>query len=502
MPTIRVLAEPCVPLGPEATGADALARFQSEPNCLVLPVVDHGRPLGLIERDAFLVKAADAQTGAQLLASPAGGLVADEPLIVEADVQMAAISSGDSSQRPEDLRRGFIVTDKGYYLGVGCGLSLLMFASRQTRPQPRGLDLKAISQAVEEVRTPLGGIIAVADLLKRQPLNGDARAYVQTIVDAAESAQRIALNNLDLVRIRAGDLNLKPQITVLREVVDEVQQAWRAAAARDSITLIASYEGDTELAAEVDSARLQQVLNCLVAEALRYAREGVVECGLRASLTGKQVILRASVRHNGAMPGEGHPDSSGVSLSREIIAAMGSQLLVERHPGKGATVAFELELPAAKVEAQPAGNVAALAELELQSQPHILIVDDNATNRVVAQALCEMFGCTSECAEDGQEALEIVQLRGFDLILMDIKMPRMDGVQATQAIRALPGAVGRTPIIALTANADPDDAAHYLSVGMAAVVEKPIKPERLRQAMNAALQAPEVAQQPAARKAG
>ena len=134
----------------------------------------------------------------------------------------------------------------------------------------------------------------------------------------------------------------------------------------------------------------------------------------------------------------------------------------------------------------------------MTSSPHILIVDDNATNRVVAQALCEMFGCTSETAEDGVEAVEAVQERKFDLVLMDIKMPRMDGVQATQAIRALDGPVSAIPIVALTANADPDDARKYLASGMAAVVEKPIKPERLRMAMNTALgQAATAAEAPA-----
>ena len=99
-----------------------------------------------------------------------------------------------------------------------------------------------------------------------------------------------------------------------------------------------------------------------------------------------------------------------------------------------------------------------------------------------------MFVCNSETAEDGVEALAAVQERQFDLVLMDIKMPRMDGVQATQAIRALDGPVGSIPIVALTANADPEDAKKYLATGMAAVVEKPIKPERLRMAMNAALE--------------
>jgi CheY-like chemotaxis protein len=110
---------------------------------------------------------------------------------------------------------------------------------------------------------------------------------------------------------------------------------------------------------------------------------------------------------------------------------------------------------------------------------HILIVDDNATNRMVAEALCEMFDCTSEQVADGVEAVEAAKSGRFDLILMDIKMPRMDGVTATRAIRELPGRAGSAPIVALTANADPNDVATYIAAGMQDVVEKPIKPERL-----------------------
>ena len=111
------------------------------------------------------------------------------------------------------------------------------------------------------------------------------------------------------------------------------------------------------------------------------------------------------------------------------------------------------------------------------------MVDDNATNRMVAETLCEMFDCTSESATDGIEAVEAARTGRFDLILMDIKMPRMDGVTATREIRALAGAAGRVPIIALTANADPEDAAGYLRAGMNGVVEKPMKPENLLRAL-------------------
>jgi CheY-like chemotaxis protein len=262
------------------------------------------------------------------------------------------------------------------------------------------------------------------------------------------------------------------------------------------------YEGDTELAAQIDGVRLKQVFNNLIGNALKFARNGMVEASLRAWGEGNNIHIQARVRDDGPgveadrvdvifepfVHGSG-PDGAGLGLAicRQVMDRMGGKIWAENNAGRGATFAFDLIAPRTTVEADAGSNVSSLSDLDLQSSPHILIVDDNATNRVVAQALCEMFGCTSETAEDGVDALEAVQDRPFDLILMDIKMPRMDGVQATKAIRALTGPARNIPIIALTANADPDDAKAYLSTGMAAVVEKPIKPERLRMAMNAAL---------------
>jgi len=184
------------------------------------------------------------------------------------------------------------------------------------------------------------------------------------------------------------------------------------------------------------------------------------------------------------------PDGAGLGLAicRQIVERMNGRIWAENNPGRGATFAFDIDVERTEAPVATHSNVESIGDGELLTNPHILIVDDNATNRVVAQALCEMFGCTSETAEDGLEALEAVQERRFDLILMDIKMPRMDGVQATLAIRALDGPASALPIVALTANADPDDAKKYIAIGMAAVVEKPIKPERLRMAMNLALE--------------
>ena len=123
------------------------------------------------------------------------------------------------------------------------------------------------------------------------------------------------------------------------------------------------------------------------------------------------------------------------------------------------------------------------------AQAHVLVVDDNAINRKVAEALCGMFDCTVECACGGQEAIEAARGGRFDLILMDINMPGMDGVAAARAIRALEGAAARTPIVALTADADPEASKSYRAAGMCAVVEKPIRPEQLFIAIQTALKA-------------
>jgi CheY-like chemotaxis protein len=342
----------------------------------------------------------------------------------------------------------------------------------------------------------------VAELLRRQPLNEAAQAHVQTIVDSSESLLRILQDAVDLSKAEAGELELNPVPTPLRAVMDDVQSLWEPRASQDGVTLMVGYEGDTELAAVIDGVRLKQVFNNLIGNALKFARNGMVEARLKAWVDGDRIRMQARVRDDGPgvdadrvdsifepfVHGSG-PDGAGLGLSicRQVVDRMGGRIWAENNQGRGATFAFDMTARRAVVEVEAASNVSDLSELNLQSTPHILIVDDNATNRVVAQALCEMFGCSSELAEDGLEAVQAVQENRYDLILMDIKMPRMDGVQATQAIRALNGPVSRIPIVALTANADPEDAKHYLSIGMAAVVEKPIKPERLRMAMNAAL---------------
>lgn len=522
MPTIEVLTERAEPIAPDVLASEVFARFHREPDTLVIPVVDDGRPVGLVERNAFLIKIAGPFGHALYSGRSVTYVMDSEPAVVEAGVAIDAFCDIMLKGGPGALMRGFIVTRDGRYRGVGTAVSLLQAINDQQRRQNAELadqqraltDSKAQALASaraksqflaimsHELRTPMNGVLAVAELLRRQPLNDAAQSHVQTIIDSSETLIRILQDALDLSRAEAGELELAPVGTPLRALMDDVEQLWAPRASQDGVTLMVGYEGDTELAAEIDPVRIKQVFNNLIGNALKFARNGMVEARLKAWVDGSSIRMEARVRDDGPGVDAGRvdaifepfvhgsgPDGAGLGLSicRQIVERMDGRIWAENNAGRGATFAFDFVAPRTVVEADVQSNVQALADLELHANPHILIVDDNATNRVVAQALCEMFGCSSETAEDGVEALEAVQARPFDLILMDIKMPRMDGVQATQAIRALTGPESRIPIVALTANADPDDARGYIAIGMAAVVEKPIKPERLRMAMNAAL---------------
>ncbi len=523
MPTIEVLTERAEAVSPETPGSVVFARFESEPDTLVIPVVEADRPIGLIERNAFLLKIATPFGHALYARRPISHLMEAEPAVVDAGVNIDAFCDILLKSGPGALMRGFIVTREGRYHGVGTAVSLLQAVNDHQRRQNEELAeqarilsdtrtqalafARAKSQFLaimsHELRTPMNGVLAVAELLRRQPLNPQAQAHVTTIMESSESLLRILQDALDLSRAEAGELELHQEPTPLRALMDDIQALWAPRASQDDVTLMVSYEGDTELAAVTDGMRMKQLFNNLIGNALKFARNGVVEARLKAVATGNRIHLEARVRDDGPgvdpervdeifdpfVHGSG-PDGAGLGLAicRQIVERMDGRIWAENNPGRGATFAFDIDVERTEAPVAVRSNVESIGDGELLTNPHILIVDDNATNRVVAQALCEMFGCTSETAEDGVEALEAVQERRFDLILMDIKMPRMDGVQATQAIRALAGPVSAIPIVALTANADPDDARKYVEIGMAAVVEKPIKPERLRMAMNLALE--------------
>jgi len=485
------------PLFPSDAGAGAVAEcFAQRPGSCAFPVTGaDGTVTGLVERAAVARAAGDGETHKRV-----GALMRRAPLML--DRAMTAREALDLVLAHIDRPEAFLVMDGDECVGV-CTLPALVqavLAPDEDTARDAEFD-QAVAEEVQrlygaleaECRLQLQGLMAMADRLERQPLGPDALAQVYSIRATGEALQRLAGDTNDLMRSRQGrlELTLKPQS--LRALIDRVQSRWVARAEDNGVSLLISYDGDPDLSALIDAERLTQVFDSLVDNALRYTRRGSIEVGLRARVDEGKVRLEGRVRDTGAdlatkmaeafvadaENGEGL--SLPLSLARGVLKSMSGALRAETNAGQGATMLFQLvvdaaEAPAQDTEERPASGAA-----------HVLVVDDNATNRMVAEALCEMFDCTSETAEDGVEAVEAARTGRFDIILMDIKMPRMDGIAAARAIRSLEGPEAMTPIVALTANVDPEDARSYLAAGMCCVVEKPIKPDRLLQAINIAL---------------
>jgi two-component system, sensor histidine kinase len=484
MLSIASLLENAEPIG-SATPCGAVAElFLHAPTSDLLAVVEDGRPVGVVSRDAVLGRAADLPVS--LWMAPAVTVKAS----LEIDEACRRLLFADGACA------GLVVLEGDRYCGVVSARALLR---RRLDESTAAEDNRRFVEMVShEVRAPMNGVLAVAELLQRQALSPDSQAHVRTIIDSSLATLRALNDVLELSRAETGELELEPSDVVLRDIMDQVQTTWQARAAQDGVTLMVAYDGEPHLSVRIDAGRVKQVFDKLIDAALTLSRRGVVEASLQVARRPDGLCLIGRVRDTGgglsaarlarAFGEQGSESAAsaglGLMLCRRIVERMGGTIRAESNVGAGATIAFEITAPEAVAEAGEAH-----ASITGARAAHVLVVDDNATNRMVAEALCEMFDCTSECVEDGVEAVEAASTGRFDLILMDIRMPRMDGVEATRAIRALDGPAADVPIIALTANADPEDAQGYIACGMHAVVEKPIKPERLLQAMNSALSA-------------
>jgi two-component system, sensor histidine kinase len=518
--------EPAEPVAPDTRGADVYERFLSEPNTLVVAVVDADRrPLGLIERNAFTLTMAGA-FGRELYAKrPVSALMNASPLIARAEDGAEAFFATIDSADAASLLGGFIAVDaQGRYVGVGAILQVLKAGSALYKRRAeemgelaRGLAAaearaRASSRAKSEflavmsheIRTPLNGVLGVAALMQRMLTQEELRPHVDTIVSSGQGLLRLLTDALDMSRAEAGLLALEPAPMRLSEMVGDLERLWRPRAEEKALGLTVHMdlpEADGVLA---DGVRLKQLFNNLIGNAIKFTQAGGVDVRVTASRGADGVRMTGIVDDSGpGVPsaaaatifepfntGNAGRSSAGAGLGlaicRQIVERMGGSIALASSPSGGARFEFSMLLEPVEVE-DLAGP--AMAEPTPHDTLHVLVADDNATNRFVAGKLLELFGCTSDMVENGRDAVEAVRTRAYDLILMDIKMPVMDGVDATRAIRALDGPAARVPILALTANADERDADAYLAVGMDGVVQKPIQPDVLLDAIRRAVTA-------------
>ncbi|MFQ5626079.1 MAG: response regulator, partial [Methyloligellaceae bacterium] len=356
-----------------------------------------------------------------------------------------------------------------------------------------------------EVRTPLGAIISMAELLLGTTLDARQRHYAETLQQSGRGLLTLLNDILDYSKLEAGRFELEPVPFDFAELMQSASEGLKARAGEKGLASSIDIAEGFPRTLVGDPVRIRQILNNLTDNALKFTEQGSVRVRAGYGHDGDDIVLRFEVCDTGVgMTAEQiarlfepyeQADSSvavnyggtglGLSIARQLAQLMGGELGCESSPGLGSMFWFTIRVrEAAKAaQAQPAAPATASAATGPLSG-HVLIVEDNDVNQMLIAAYLEQFGLSHETAVNGQEAVKMMQQRAFDVVLMDIMMPVMDGIEATRQIRALGTPAAKVPIVALTANAMKGDRESYLAAGMDSYVSKPVSAAELFTALS------------------
>ncbi len=362
-----------------------------------------------------------------------------------------------------------------------------------------------------EIRTPLNGILGFLKLLAKTDLDPVQREYLSTTEVSAKVLMTVINDILDFSKIEAGKVSLEQIDMELQGLLKEIISLHSANAKSKGLDLFFSYDETLPFHLMGDPARISQVLSNLLGNAIKFTQKGeiLVKAALKEERE-NEVLVAISVKDSGIgisaeqqtrlFQSFSQADISttrkyggtglGLVISKALVELMGGEISVDSKVGMGTTFTFTLLLqkqPARRIPSERMASAKRPAAFRLKTKEDgrklsVLIVDDNEINRKLVKILVEQLGASSDQAQNGAEALDACMRNAYDLILMDVHMPVMDGLEATARIRELEKDK-HTPIIALTANALRGDREKYLAAGMDEYLSKPINEAALMNAL-------------------
>ena len=364
-----------------------------------------------------------------------------------------------------------------------------------------------LSNLSHELRTPLNGVVGLTDVLASTELTAPQRQVVDAIFASAQSLTDLIASMLDFSDLQSGGTGLKAEPLDPGEMVQEAARLFAPAALAKGLRLNVDVRSRPGLQAVGDRARLRQVLISLLSNAVKFTEAGVVNITLDAEEGDLEHRLRFSVadtgigfdgaqadrlftqfeQGDGSMTRRFGGTGLGLAMSRQIAELMGAELTANSLPGHGATFTFTVALDsapdAAPLQASPLGQTLVPEPASAGDEPplRVLLADDHPTNRQVVELILAAADAAMTSVENGAEAVEAFQHGRYDLVLMDLQMPVMDGLTAMRAIRdyEISAHLPRTPMIALTANVLAEHVAASIAAGADRHMGKPITAARL-----------------------
>jgi signal transduction histidine kinase/CheY-like chemotaxis protein len=388
-----------------------------------------------------------------------------------------------------------------------------LVSARDAAQAANVLKSQFLANMSHEIRTPLNGVLAMAQIIALGELPDVQRERIEVIRRSGEDLMTVLNDILDLSKIEAGKMEIEAGEVDAEALGRNVHAAFAAVAAgKPDIAFTLQIGPEAGGARRGDPMRVGQILNNLVSNALKFTEAGEVKVAIDGYGEDGREGLRLTVSDTGiGIPADklsvlfekfSQADGSntrkyggtglGLAISRELARLMRGTIAVESVQGQGSTFTVNLPAPRIAARADAPGPEAAAAEAGHDGALRVLAAEDIPTNQLVLRTIMQTFGVEIDMVDNGREAIDAWKARDYDLILMDIQMPEMDGVAATRAIRSLEAATGRPriPIIAVSANAMAHQVADYMAAGMDGHVAKPIELAKLHAAIEAALTPP------------
>lgn len=393
-----------------------------------------------------------------------------------------------------------------YVIGFAQDITERIKAERELKQAKKITDESARAKEIflanmsHEIRTPMNGVLGIAGLLAKTNLDEQQRNYLRLIQDSANNLLLLVNDVLDLEKIILGKLQFEHVVFSPADRIDLCLQSFIYKAEEKGIGLVHDNLLGADLVVLGDPYRLSQIMNNLINNAIKFTETGnvtietrllnksdneariaftVKDTGIGITESQLGLIFEPFMQAHVAITRTHGGTGLGLSICRELITMMGGLLKVESEAGKGSTFSFELPFA---ISSSKLNQSTVAQDLNYQSlgNRYVLVAEDVELNQYLVRHIMESWGFTVDVVNNGREAVEMIQKNNYDLVLMDIQMPEMDGMEATRAIRQLSDAAkAAIPIVALTANALKGDSEKYLAAGMNDFLPKPFNEQKL-----------------------